>query len=143
MEDLNIDIVAQTSISHTSALRLINLAVDEADKIGISISACVVDVHGRVKAQIVMDGASIIADELVVKKARTALLGLSSSDFASAVESTPAVSQSMLQLDQMTLLGGGFPLIVGGQVVAGFAVGGALLEQDIQCAQAVLAAVTR
>lgn len=142
MEPVSIDVIEQATISHASALQLASMAVEKAEEMGIAISACVVDIQGRVKAQVIMDGTAIIADELVVKKARTALLGMPSADLGEAVAASPIIAQSMLQLNQVTLLGGGFPLLVAGQIVAGFAVGGALVEQDIACAQAVLAAVT-
>jgi uncharacterized protein GlcG (DUF336 family) len=133
--------VNQISISHVSALALVNKAVECATAINITISACVVDMHGRVKAKVTMDGTSIIADELVEKKARTALLGLSSSDFAGAVKDAPDIAQSMLQLPQITLLGGGYPLYEQGKLVGAFAVGGAMVDQDMACAEQVLAAL--
>ena len=63
---------------------------------------------------------------------------MSSQDFAEAVESFPAVRDSMLQLDGMTLLGGGLPLMVEGELVGAFAIGGGTVDQDITCAQRVL-----
>ena len=131
-------LTTQTSISHRSAQDLMAAAVMAAEQMGVHISACVVDTQGRVKAQVVMDQTAIIADDLVVKKARTGLLGLSSADFAEAVAQSPEVSQSMLQLQQITLLGGGFPLKHNGTLVGAFAVGGASLDQDISCAEQAL-----
>ncbi|NRB40075.1 MAG: heme-binding protein [Pseudomonadales bacterium] len=133
--------VSQISVSHRSAVLFTQAAVAYASKNQLAIAACVVDVHGRIKSLQVMDGAAIIADELVVKKARTALLGLSSAAFAEAVSAAPAVEKSMLTLPQMTLLGGGYPLIQGEEVIGAFAVGGASVELDIACAEAALDAV--
>jgi uncharacterized protein GlcG (DUF336 family) len=134
-------IIQQASISHVFALELVTQSVKQAQTLQIAISACVVDVHGRVKAKVTMDGAALIADELVEKKAKTALLGLSTADFAQAVKDLPDISQSMLQLQPITLLGGGYPLFDNGVLVGAFAVGGATVEQDMQCAEAVLALV--
>lgn len=134
-------IIQQASISHDSALQLVTAAVNAAQDMQIAISACVINVHGRVLAKVSMDGASLIADELVEKKARTALSGLSSADFGLAVETLPAIRDSMLQLSGITLLGGGFPLRANGVVVGAFAVGGALLDQDIACAMQAMAAL--
>lgn len=130
--------VNQASIAHVSALELVNKAVEHARAMNIAISACVVDVHGRVKAKVVMDGAALIADELVERKARTALLGMASGDFGRAVASLPDIAQSMVQLPQITLLGGGYPLHANGVLVGAFAVGGGTVEQDTACARAVL-----
>jgi uncharacterized protein GlcG (DUF336 family) len=128
------------SISYISALELISLAVQEAKLKGLNIAACVVDVHGRVKAKVVMDNTALIADELVEKKALTALSGLSTEDFAEAVSALDDIKQSMLQLDAITLLGGGYPLVQEGVIIGAFAVGGARVDQDIDCAKAVLKA---
>jgi uncharacterized protein GlcG (DUF336 family) len=128
----------QTHISAGAALALVNKAVTVAAEMQIAIAACVVDGNGRVKAKVVMDGASLIADELVEKKARTALLGLPSDQFALAVNDTPAISHSMLQLSSVTLLGGGYPLYDNGVLVGAFAVGGALIDQDMACVAEVL-----
>ena len=128
----------QVNISHHGALQLVNKAVNFASKANFSISVCVIDSHGRVKAKVTMDNASLIADELVEKKARTALLGLSSADFADAVKDVPPVMHSMLALADITALGGGLPIIVDGQIVGALAVGGALPDQDIACAQHAL-----
>lgn len=133
--------VNHASIAHVSALDLVNKAAEVAVGMNIAISACVVDRHGRVKAKVVMDGTAIIADELVERKARTALLGISSSDFASAVQDLPDIARSMLQLPQITLLGGGYPLYHEGVLVGAFAVGGATVEQDMACAAEVLASL--
>lgn len=130
--------VEQKMIASEQALNMVSRAVTQASKMGLHIAACVVDCNGRVKAKVVMDGTSIIADELVEKKARTALSGLSTEDFAEAVEQLDDIKQSMLQLDSVTLLGGGYPLMHEGQVIGAFAVGGATVDQDIACAQAVL-----
>lgn len=132
-------IVQQTSISHESALQLVTAAVNTAQQMQIAISACVVNSHGRVLAKVTMDGAALIADELVEKKARTALGGLSSQDLGAAVEALPAIRDSLLQLPGITLLGGGFPLYREGEIMGGFAVGGALVDQDIACAKQALA----
>lgn len=131
-------IVEQKNISHSSALALVNEAAAVAADMNIAIAACVLDTAGRIKAMLVMDGAPLIADELVQKKARTALLGLSSQEFAAAVQELPDVRDSMLQLSGMTLLGGGLPLISGGVLVGALAIGGGAVDQDVECARRVV-----
>ena len=95
--------ISQRSISHQSAQQLIQAAERYAGQQKLSIAACVVDVHGRVKSLLIMDNTPLIADELVVKKAQTALLGMTSADFAAAIEPVPAMEKSMLDLQHITL----------------------------------------
>ena len=129
---------SQITISHTSAIALTQAAVEYASAHNMAIATCVVDIHGRTLALQVMNGASLIADELVLRKAKTALLGLSTEAFASAVSAVASVEKSMLALEQITLLGGGYPLLQGDVVIGGFAVGGATVDMDMACAEAAL-----
>ena len=131
-------IITQEVISYQSAVELVSEAIKVAEAMNIQVSACVVDINGRVKAKVTMDGAPIIADELVEKKAKTALLGMSSQDFGAVVKDIPEVKSSMLTLDQITLLGGGIPLIAHEKIVGAFAVGGGTTDQDVECATKAL-----
>ena len=130
--------IKQIHVSYQQAQALIDKTFLEAEKENLAVAACVVDANGRIKAKMVMDGTSLIADELVEKKAKTALLGLSSEDFGNIIHDQTIVRDSMLQLDGLTLMGGGLPLMQEGQIIGAFAVGGALVDQDIALAKAVL-----
>ncbi|MCK5881764.1 MAG: heme-binding protein [Sinobacterium sp.] len=129
----------QKSISAESALAWVNKAFSVAKGMDIAIGACVVDMQGQIKAQCIMDGAPLITAELISRKAKTGLLGVSSQELAIAVEADSAAVASMTSLSNLTLMGGGFPIIVEGEVVGGFAIGGASVEQDIACADVILA----
>ncbi len=130
---------SQPSISAASALDWVNQAFQVAKGMDLSIGACVVDVNGLVKAKVMMDGVSLITDELIERKAKTSLLGLNSQDLAAAIEGSAPTVASLTNLADITLMGGGFPIYSDGVLVGGFAVGGALVEQDIACAEAVIA----
>ena len=128
----------QTHLTYKQAIAMLELTLQFAEQDQLSVAACVVDQNGRVVAKMVMDGTSLIADSLVEQKAYTALLGLSSEDFAKVLQDQPLVRESMLKLAPLTLMGGGLPLYHEGQLVGAFAVGGALVEQDIALASKVL-----
>ncbi|CAA0114655.1 Uncharacterised protein [BD1-7 clade bacterium] len=132
------DIINRPQIGYRSALALVDAALTIAEEMGIQICACVVDISGRVVAQATMNNAPHIAEELCLRKARTALLGLSSAQFAEAVGSTGSIAQSMLHAD-LTLLGGGLPILAENVNVGAFAVGGATVDQDVECASRALA----
>jgi uncharacterized protein GlcG (DUF336 family) len=51
------------------------------------------------------------------------------------------VLQSFLKQPRLTLLGGGIPIVVNGQVVGGIGASGGTLPQDIEVADAGLAAI--
>ena len=134
-----VELVTQTSISSAAALIWINYAVQVAYKMSLTVGVCIVDVNGRVIGKFIMDGAPIITVDLIERKAKTALLGLSSHELGVAIVDSPAVLHSLSQLDSITTMGGGLPILVDGKIVGGFSIGGALVEQDIACAQAVVA----
>ena len=129
-----------TKISFDSAWVLLEQTQKKAKADGLSVAACVVDATGRTIAKIVMDGAPLIADELIERKARSALLGLSSQQFGEILSDNVAVRDSMMGLGELTLLGGGLPIMHDGQMLGAYAVGGALVDQDVALAESVLEA---
>ena len=63
-------------------------------------------------------------------------------DLADALASQPAVNTpSFLKQPQVTLLGGGIPIVVDGQVVGGIGASGGTIAQDIEVSNAGLAAI--
>jgi uncharacterized protein GlcG (DUF336 family) len=133
--------ISQASVSSEQALALLQQAESTAAQMNLRVAVCVVDIHGRVKAKWVKDGCPLIADDLVERKARTALLGMASEDFAQALASAADVRASMLQLPHISLLGGAYPLLHEGEVVGAFAVAGATVDEDMAMAKAILAAM--
>ncbi len=128
-----------TSISLESSWQLLGKTLEQAKAENLNVAACVVSAGGRTLAKFVMDGAPLIADELIERKARSALLGLSSQQFGEILAENVAVRDSMMGLGELTLLGGGLPIMHDGQLLGAFAVGGALVEQDVALAEKVLA----
>ncbi len=129
---------SQINISHVAAMGIAEKAVKFATNMHIAISVCVVDLDGRIKAKLTMDGAPLIADELVEKKARTALLGMSTASFKQWIRENPELMQSFLALENITVVNGGYPLWFKGRVIGAFAIGGGTAEQDEICADAVI-----
>ncbi len=125
-------------VSHQDAMRLVTSAVDFAFERKLAIVSCVVDTTGRIKAKLSMDGAPVIAETLVEKKAKTALLSMDSHAFFQAIKSDAAKLHSFAALNDITFLAGGSPLVYDGQLVGAFAVAGALPEQDADIAAQAL-----
>lgn len=134
------DTYQTTNISYTEALKWVSKACEIAAEQKFALACCVVDTAGRVVAKVVMDGAAVIADELVEKKAKAALLGLSTHDMAKAMESALPQAISLVQLEGFTLMAGGAPIMQEGRTIGAVAIGGATEDQDEQCLQQLLAA---
>ncbi len=125
-------------VSHTEAAKLVQAATAVAEDMGIAIVSVVIDRHARVKAKIAMDNVAVIAESLVEKKANTALLGLTSEAFSASIQPQASQFHSFVSHQDLTLLPGGFPLMVDGELIGAFAIAGALPEQDVSCAKAAM-----
>lgn len=129
------------SISCADALSLVTKAAQIATEQNLTICAAVIDGHGRSKAFVSMDGVPVIADKLVFKKANTALMSLPSNAFFDAISESPDKLHSFANLDDLTFLAGGLPLVYDRTIVGAFAVAGALPEKDLDIALEALAAI--
>lgn len=129
------------TLSYELAQSLVIKAQSIAAEQALAVCVAVVDSTGRLKAYVAMDGASPIAEEMAIKKAKTALLGLTSAQLGEVMQAAPAAMLSMGVSNNISYLGGGVPIMLDEQLIGAIAVGGATPEQDEACAQAALNAV--
>lgn len=107
---------------------------------GFRVSVAIVDQSGLLKVQLKADGAGPHTLDSSRRKAYTAnSLRDSTHKYATLVAQRPEL-QSLSHLnDHILLLGGGFPIKMGGEIVGGIGVGGAPgIEYDEACASAAL-----
>ena len=57
-------------------------------------------------------------------------------DAAKMLKDDPSLVHGLSHFTSATVVGGGLPIIVDGEVVGGIGVGGASVEEDVACAQA-------
>ncbi|MCC7091303.1 MAG: heme-binding protein [Nitrosomonas sp.] len=115
-------------------------AIKKCHDDGFKVSVAIVDQSGLVKVQLKADGAGPHTLDSSRRKAYTAnSLRDSTHKYAVLVAQKPEL-QSLSRLnDNILLLGGGFPIKIGGEVVGGIGVGGAPgIEFDEVCASAAL-----
>jgi uncharacterized protein GlcG (DUF336 family) len=134
-------VVTKPSISQESAATVMRAAVARAGELGAAQVVAVLDESGVLKAFVRMDGAALVAVEVAQHKAFTALYGLPSHALFDAIKGEPALLTSMPLVPRFTMIGGGFPIAVGGTVVGSIGVSGGTVEQDIECARAGLRAL--
>jgi uncharacterized protein GlcG (DUF336 family) len=126
-----------------AALRLIDAARAAADRLERPMAFAVVDEGGHPLALLRMDGASLLAANTVLGKARTAVFCQRPTHLT--VERAgvfPEVWQSLAgaTMPPLVLSMGGFPLYRGGMLVGGFASSGGTGEQDIEVSAHALVA---
>jgi uncharacterized protein GlcG (DUF336 family) len=130
------------SITIAGAHALVAAAVAKALEIGVPMSIAVVDESGILKAFARMDGAGPAGVDIVQNKAYTALsFRTPTQNLAQRLQDQPTQVASFTTTPRVTLLPGGFPIVVSGNVIGGIGVGGGSGEQDIQVAEAALNAV--
>lgn len=115
-------------------------AIKKCHDDGFKVSVAIVDQSGLLKVQLKADGAGPHTLDSSRHKAYTAnSLRDSTHKYAVLVTQKPEL-QSLTRLNEnILLLGGGFPIKIGGEVVGGIGVGGAPgIEFDEVCASAAL-----
>ena len=132
------DFVPTHRITHEATLRMLEAGVTHAVAIDALVSVAVVDASGELLAFVRMDGARLFSARATIKKAITsASQKLPTGYFPKEGE----VSMQIRMDGDFTNVPGGFPIVVEGQVVGGIGAGGARTEQDVEVAQAALAAL--
>ena len=130
------------TITLAGAQALIAEAENVARQIGVPMSIAVVDESGILKAFSRMDGAGPASVDIVQAKAYTAAAFRTSTQaLATRTANQPAQVASFTTLPRVTLLPGGVPIMQGGMVIGGIGVGGGTGQQDIEVAEAALAAL--
>jgi uncharacterized protein GlcG (DUF336 family) len=130
------------SITLDGANALTTAALVRAKELGLAEVIAVYDESEVLKALVSMDGARITSVNFALDKAWTsARRQAATQDLADTFGAAPpTMMQSFLKQPRLTLLGGGLPIIVNGQVVGGIGASGGTIAQDIEVADAGLAA---
>ncbi|MFQ1701130.1 GlcG/HbpS family heme-binding protein [Loktanella agnita] len=130
--------IQTTALTHHGAKRMLQAAVEAAEKSGQPQCIVIVEASGQLIAEIRMTGAKFLSRKSAKSKALTAAsLGVPSADAPDAVR--PAIGAATG--GAVTVLPGGLPIIVDGVLVGGIGVGSGTGAQDIDVAQAALAAI--
>ncbi|MDQ1461594.1 MAG: hypothetical protein QOI08_3078 [Actinomycetota bacterium] len=136
------NVIKKHSISYELAQKMVNAAVAKAGELGVAENVTILDEGGNLKAFSRMDGTPIPTIEIAQNKAYTALFGVSTQDFFDSIEGDPSLLAGIPTLARVAAWGGGFPIVVNGEVVGAIGVSGAPLVQNVvDCARAALALV--
>ncbi len=135
--------ITKQIITLDGANAIVSAAVVHAKTMGVLEVIAVYDSSGLLKALASVDGARVTSVNFALDKAWTAARReAATQDLADALASQPAVNTpSFLKNPQVTLLGGGIPIVVDGQVVGGIGASGGSIAQDIEVANTGLAAI--
>jgi glc operon protein GlcG len=125
----------QTVVTAEAALAIAKTAVAEGVKMGVAVSATVVDLNMNLIAFIKADGATPHSAETSRRKANTAA---STKKATGWMPSDLAVTLPLGTGNLLTNVPGGFPLRTQSGVAGGFGIAGGTVEQDVAIAEATL-----
>ena len=136
------DTFSKSSISTDAAGRLIAAAEAKAAELGKAFVIAVVDDGGVLKAFSRMDGAPLLSVQVAQDKAYTAVgFAMPTHGWHDFIKDDPPLADGAPSgIDRLVVFGGGYPLLAGDQLVGGIGVSGGHYSDDMQVAEAALAA---
>ena len=136
------DTVTRQSISLDAAQRVIAAAQAKATEMGLPMVIAVVDESGTLKAFSRMDGAALLSVDIAKDKAYTAIaFGIPTDAWFDFIKDDPPLLHGITKVPRLMVFGGGYPLKVGDAIVGGIGVSGGHYHQDMEVAQAGVAAL--
>ena len=137
------DTFAKASISSEAARRLITAAEAKAAELSKPFVTAIVDDEGVLKAFGRMDGAPLLSVQVAQDKAYTAVgFALPTHGWHDFIKDDPPLAAGAPSgIDRLVVFGGGYPILVGDQLVGGIGVSGGHYSEDMKVAEAALAAL--
>lgn len=134
--------VARASISSDAAQEMLRAAERKAAEMGVPMVIAIVDESGVLKAFSRMDGAPLLSVDIAKDKAYTAAAyGFPTHGWFDFIKDDPPLLHGIVKTPRLIVFGGGYPIELDGGVVGGIGVSGGHYTQDMEVAQAGLAAL--
>lgn len=135
--------MANTSTHQTitieAAKKLIAAAEQKAKELKKSMVIAVCDESGNLKAFSRMDGAPLLSLQIAQDKAYTAIgFGIPTHQWFEFIKGDAPLLHGIVHTNRLVVFGGGYPIVVDGQVVGGIGVSGGHYSEDMQCAEFAL-----
>lgn len=133
----------KASITTEAAERIILAAEAKAKEMGKSMCIAVCDEDGTLKAFRRMDGAPLLSVQIAQDKAYTAISfgGLATHEWYDFIKGDPPLLHGIIKTERLVVFGGGYAIKADGAVVGGIGVSGGHYSEDMEIAQAGLAAL--
>jgi len=134
--------VTRQSISASAADAVIRAAEAKAQAMGVPMVIAVCDESGVLKAYARMDGAPLLSVEIAQNKAWTAAsFGIATHAWHDFIKDDPPLLHGITHTPRLVVFGGGYPLEQDGAMIGAIGVSGGHYSQDMEVAQAGVAAL--
>ncbi|MCX7571651.1 heme-binding protein [Tumebacillus sp. DT12] len=131
----------KASISADTAKKIIEAAEAKAKEMGVPSSIAIVDESGVLKAFSRMDGAALLSIEIAKEKAYTgAGFGMPTHEVFNFISTDQQLLTGLPLVNKLSVVGGGFPIMIDGKLVGGIGISGGHYTQDMAIAEAALSA---
>lgn len=131
------------SLTLEDARKMVCAAETRATSLGVPYNVAVVDAGGHLIAFVRQDGALIGSIDLAIDKATTArIFNKATSELATLAQSgKPLFGIQETNAGKVVIFGGGIPVVFNGDVIGAVGASAGTVEQDIDVAEAALAAL--
>jgi uncharacterized protein GlcG (DUF336 family) len=134
--------LVKKSIDLATAEKAIAAAAKKASELGLKMCIAITDEAGDLKAFERMDGAPRLSIQIAEDKAYTAVsFGIATHAWWDFIKDDPPLLHGITHTPRLIVFGGGFPIVLQGEMVGGIGVSGGHYSQDMECARAALAAI--
>lgn len=128
-------------LSNELANRLMAGAVTKAQEIGVPMSIAISDSAGNMVQFLRMDNASLLSVGIAQDKAySSAATGMPTNSLHDFIKSDPPLAAGLVHTPRLVVFGGGYPITIDGTLIGAIGVSGGHYSQDMQVAEAALAA---
>jgi len=137
------NVFEKSSVTIELAQRMIAAAEAKATELGVPMVIAISDESGVLKAFGRMDGAALLSVQIAQDKAYTAAgFGLPTDGWHEFIKDDPPLAAGATGgIDRLVIFGGGYPIKIGDRIVGAIGVSGGHYTQDMEVAQAGLAAI--
>jgi uncharacterized protein GlcG (DUF336 family) len=130
-----------STITADFAEELVASAARASTDTGRRMVIAVVDREGTLKAFLRMDGAPLLSVEIAQNKAYTAAaFGMATHAWFDFIKGDEPLRLGIVHTERLVTFGGGYPIVVDGEVIGGIGVSGGHYTDDMEVAAAALEA---
>jgi uncharacterized protein GlcG (DUF336 family) len=134
--------IVKHSIDAETADKAVAAIAKKAAELKLRMCIAVTDESGDLKAFARMDGAPKLAIQIAQDKAYTAAsFSMATHAWFEFIKNDPPLLHGITHTPRLIVFGGGFPIMLKGEMVGAIGVSGGHYSQDMECARAGLEAV--
>jgi uncharacterized protein GlcG (DUF336 family) len=134
--------IIKHSIDAETAEKAVAAAAKKATELNLKMCIAVADESGDLKAFARMDGAPKLSIQISQDKAYTAAsYSIPTHAWFDFIKDDPPLLHGITHTPRLIVFGGGFPIMLKGEMVGAIGVSGGHYSQDMDCARAALEAI--